>query len=60
MIELDPANSHAYHNRGISLDKLGRFAEAVRDFSAVLQLDPGALARPPEYAHRMGDIWQRS
>jgi tetratricopeptide (TPR) repeat protein len=33
VIELDPSNSHAYHNRGISYDKLGEFELAIADFS---------------------------
>ena len=33
VIEIDPSNSHAYHNRGISYDKLGRFELAIADFS---------------------------
>lgn len=33
VIELDPRNSHAYHNRGISYDKLGEFEKAISDFT---------------------------
>ena len=33
VIEIDPSNSHAYHNRGISYDKLGQFERAIADFS---------------------------
>lgn len=33
VIELDPRNSHAYHNRGISYDKLGRYEAAIVDFT---------------------------
>lgn len=33
VIELDPRNSHAYHNRGISYDKMGRFDAAIADFT---------------------------
>ncbi len=32
VLQLDPANVHAYHNRGISHDKLGQYEEAVQDF----------------------------
>jgi Flp pilus assembly protein TadD len=35
VVQLDPQNVHAYHNRGISHDKLGQYAEAVQDFSEV-------------------------
>ena len=35
VISLDPGNTHAYHNRGISLDKLGSFDVAIKDFSTV-------------------------
>jgi tetratricopeptide (TPR) repeat protein len=38
---VDPANTHAYFNRGISHDKRGDPAAAVRDFSACIRLDPG-------------------
>ena len=41
MIKLDPGNSHAYHNRGISLDKLGHFDSAIADFTKVLEIDSG-------------------
>lgn len=40
VIELDANNTHAFHNRGISYDKLGMFEEAIKDFSKVLDLDP--------------------
>ncbi len=33
VIEIDPSNSHAYHNRGISYDKLAQFELAIADFS---------------------------
>ena len=39
VIDLDPFNAHAYHNRGISRDKQGAFEAAVADFSRVLELD---------------------
>ena len=39
MISLDPSNSHAYHNRGISYDKNGDFQNAILDFQHVLKLD---------------------
>ena len=40
VIKIDPKNTHAYHNRGISYDKLGNRDMAIQDFSSVLQLDP--------------------
>ncbi|CAM9399424.1 unnamed protein product, partial [Heterosigma akashiwo] len=33
------SNTHAYHNRGISYDKIGEFQSAVEDFAKVLELD---------------------
>lgn len=39
-LQLDPRNTHAYHNRGISYDKLGMYDEAIKDFTRVLQLEP--------------------
>lgn len=44
---LDPGNSHAYHNRGISHDKLGNWDAAIADFSRVLELDPVCSAACP-------------
>ena len=38
-LRLDPANAHALHNRGISLDRLGRDDEAARDFERALELE---------------------
>ena len=35
VIELDPTNSHAYHNRGISYDKIGLVDLAIADFTKV-------------------------
>lgn len=40
MIELDPGNAHAFHNRGISYDKKAQYEAAIGDFSRVLELDP--------------------
>jgi lipoprotein NlpI len=39
VIALDPLNSHAFHNRGISYDKKGMFEAAIADFTRVLELD---------------------
>ena len=39
MTQLEPTNTHAYHNRGLSFDKLGQHHEAVRDFRKVLELE---------------------
>lgn len=36
---MDPGNSHAFHNRGISYDKNGDFERAIQDFTKVLDLD---------------------
>jgi hypothetical protein len=41
VIEMDPTNAHAYHNRGISYDKLGFVDLAIADFTKVLELDSG-------------------
>ena len=38
-LRLDPANSHALHNRGISYDRLGRDDEAARDFERALEIE---------------------
>ena len=38
-LRLDPANAHALHNRGISLDRLGRDDEAARDFERAHELE---------------------
>ena len=35
VIELDPTNTHAYHNRGISYDKIGDYEKAIADFTKV-------------------------
>ena len=46
VIELDPTNSHAYHNRGISYDKIGDFEKAIADFTKVLELESGHERSP--------------
>ena len=38
-LRLDPTNAHALHNRGISLDRLGRDDEAARDFERALEIE---------------------
>ena len=42
VIELDPSNAHAYHNRGISYDKVGDFEKAIADFTKVRDQSPSA------------------
>ena len=39
VIEMDPTNTHAHHNRGISFDKNGNFQAAITDFTKVLEHD---------------------
>jgi|TARA_B110000208_G_C11747198_1_gene422149 Flp pilus assembly protein TadD len=39
-LEIEPANANAFHNRGTTLDKMGRLKEAINDFSAAIRLDP--------------------
>lgn len=46
IIALEPLNSHAYHNRGISHDKLGQQSSAISDFSMVLELDATVGSAP--------------
>jgi tetratricopeptide (TPR) repeat protein len=33
---IDHENIHALHNRGITLERLKRFSDAIEDFSAVI------------------------
>lgn len=40
-LDVDPANSFAYYNRGITKDRMGDFEGAVADFSSAISLDPG-------------------
>lgn len=44
VISLDPCNAHAYHNRGISYDKIGQYEKAIQDFQKVLELDSHAFS----------------
>jgi tetratricopeptide (TPR) repeat protein len=39
-LEVNPANSFAYYNRGITKDRMGDFEGAVADFSSAIALDP--------------------
>jgi lipoprotein NlpI len=39
-LSVDPANSYALYNRGITRDRQGDFGGAVDDFSAAIALDP--------------------
>ena len=40
MLAIDSANVHAFHNRGISYDKLGEFEKAIVDFDTVIAMEP--------------------
>ena len=39
-LEVEPANSFAYYNRGITRDRMGDFMGAVEDFTQAIALDP--------------------
>lgn len=43
-IELDPRFAKAYGNRGLTLLRLGKTAEAEKDFAECLRLDPNLKA----------------
>ena len=49
-LEVDPVNSFAHYNRGITRDRLGDFAGAVEDFSAAIALD----ANNADFHHNRG------
>lgn len=53
MISLDPVNTHAFHNRGISYDKKGEYELAIRDFSTVIDIDP---SNANAFFNRYGDL----
>lgn len=40
-LEVEPTNSYALYNRGITRDRMGDYEAATRDFSAAIQQDPG-------------------
>jgi len=37
---LDPSNTHALHNKGISFERLGQYESAIDCFSNVIGKDP--------------------
>ena len=39
-MEIEPKNAFVYYNRGVSLDKLQRYDEAIYNFSMAITLDP--------------------
>jgi tetratricopeptide (TPR) repeat protein len=39
-LEVEPRNSYALYNRGITRDRMGDYAGAVEDFSGAIALDP--------------------
>jgi Flp pilus assembly protein TadD len=39
-LDVEPANSFAYYNRGITRDRMGDFMGAVEDFTQAIALDP--------------------
>ena len=40
LIEIDPKNVNAWHNKGIVLDYLGRFEEAIEAYNQAIEIDP--------------------
>jgi len=40
MPELDPKDAVAWHNRGLALDELGRYEEAIRCYDTALGINP--------------------
>jgi tetratricopeptide (TPR) repeat protein len=44
-LEIDPNNKEAYYLKGSSLDKIGRYSEAIASFDKAITIDPNyALA----------------
>lgn len=39
-VQVDPHNSYAYYNRGITRDRSGDYEGAITDFSHAIDLDP--------------------
>ena len=39
-LQVDPNNSYAYYNRGITQDRSGDYEGAIEDFSQAIRLDP--------------------
>lgn len=39
-LQVDPHNSYAYYNRGITRDRSGDYEGAIEDFSHAIRLDP--------------------
>ncbi len=42
VIQLNPRNYYAYHNRGVALQGMGSYASSIDDFGLVLKLKPNA------------------
>jgi len=40
VLENDPENIHAFHNRGISYERIGELDLAIQDFTSVIKIDP--------------------
>lgn len=49
-ILLEPSNSYAHYNLGITRDRLGGYSGAVEDFGAAIALDP----LNPDFYHNRG------
>lgn len=49
-LEVDPNNSYAYYNRGITRDRMGDYASAISDFSTAISLD----ASNADFYHNRG------
>lgn len=39
-LQVDPHNSYAYYNRGITRDRSGDYEGAIEDFTHAIRLDP--------------------
>lgn len=55
-IELEPNNSFAFYNRGITRERRGDLAGAVADFSVAIQLDPSSA----DNYHNRGYAYRRA
>lgn len=40
-LEVEPGNSFAFYNRGITWDRLGQYRKAIEDFTRAIEIDPG-------------------
>jgi tetratricopeptide (TPR) repeat protein len=53
---VEPKNAFTYYNKGISLDRMGDFDEAIKCFTIAIDLEPGKA----DFYHNRGFAFRKN